>query len=104
MKRKLPEWKIGRSGRVWVAGEALRRFDLAPRNTEMCDGKLFWNDEERLTMLALLLENVGIDAAVSMGDVTLWRKAVEARELSLRKTRRSRSKGADPRTPRVRSA
>jgi len=52
---------------------------LAPEKIEMCEGKLFWSDEQRLTMLALLLENLGIDAAVGLGDAALWREATEAR-------------------------
>ena len=63
------------------------RFDLAPEKIEICDGKLFWNDRERLTMLALLLENLGVDAAVTLGDFAVWREAVEAREKSLRGSR-----------------
>ncbi|MFN8558236.1 MAG: hypothetical protein U0531_13140 [Dehalococcoidia bacterium] len=40
---------------------------MTPEKFEMIDGKLFWSDEERLTMLALMLENVGIDAALRLG-------------------------------------
>jgi hypothetical protein len=39
-------------------------------------GKFFASDEERLTMLALLLENVGTGAAVRLGDPAVWRKAI----------------------------
>ena len=42
----------------------------------MTDGKLYWDDEERLTMLGLLLENVGIDKAIRLGDPQLWREAI----------------------------
>ena len=34
------------------------------------------DDTERLTLLALLLENVGIDRAVRLGDAEVWRAAV----------------------------
>jgi len=44
----------------------------------MIDGKLYWDDEERLTMLGLLLENVGIDKAIRLGDPRLWREAIAA--------------------------
>ena len=69
-------WDIRREGRAWAGGEGLRRLELAPEKLEMIGGKLFWSDQERLTMLALLLENVGIDAAVRLGDPRLWREAV----------------------------
>jgi hypothetical protein len=40
----------------------------------MPDGApLFWDDTERLTLLALLLENVGVDRAVRLGDPEVWR-------------------------------
>jgi hypothetical protein len=39
-------------------------------------GKLFWDDTQRLTLLALLLENVGADQAVRLGDPEVWRAAV----------------------------
>lgn len=71
-----PTWDIHREGRAWGNGEAWARYDLAPEKLEMIGGKLLWSDEERLTLLALLLENVGMDAAVRLGDPRLWRQAV----------------------------
>jgi len=37
---------------------------------------MFWSDEERLNMLALLLENLSIDHAVCLGDPRVWREAI----------------------------
>lgn len=54
----------------------MARYQLTPGKMEMIGGKLFWSDEERLTMLALLLENVGVDQAVRIGDPAVWRSAV----------------------------
>lgn len=71
-------WEIRRDGRAWTADEALGRFGLTPERIEMVDGKLLLDDEERLTLLALLLENVGADAAVSLGDPAVWRAAIAA--------------------------
>jgi len=42
----------------------------------MYAGKLFWEETQRLTLLALLLENVGVDQAVRLGDPEVWRTAV----------------------------
>lgn len=56
----------------------LDRLYMAPEKMEMTQGKLFWNDEQRLAMLALLLENVGMLQAVRLGDPALWKKAVAA--------------------------
>ncbi len=42
----------------------------------MWQGKLFWDDEQRINLLGLLLENLGADQAVRMGDPSVWRDAV----------------------------
>jgi hypothetical protein len=69
------KWDIRRESRAWAA-EAKSRYELTPEKIEMINGKLLWDDEERLTLLALLLENVGVDAAVKLGDPAVWRAAV----------------------------
>ena len=74
------EWDIRREGRAWGADEARARYALAPEKIELIAGKLFWNDGERLRMLGLLLENVGLDQAVRLGNPRLWREAVAALE------------------------
>lgn len=69
-------WDIRREGHRWNAREAGERYDLTPEKIEMIDGRLFWDEEQRLVMLGLLLENVGIDAAMRLGDPAMWREAV----------------------------
>ncbi|MGE5231171.1 MAG: hypothetical protein ACM3NS_05475 [Deltaproteobacteria bacterium] len=69
-------WDIRRAGRRWAASEARGRFALTPEKFEMSDGRLFWSDAERLTLLGLLLENVGVDAAVRLGEPEVWRGAI----------------------------
>ncbi|HEY6225081.1 MAG TPA: hypothetical protein VIW26_14945 [Gemmatimonadales bacterium] len=54
----------------------MARYQLTPEKIEMVEGRLFWSDDDRLTMLGLLLENVGIDAAVRLGDPGEWKAAV----------------------------
>jgi hypothetical protein len=74
------EFDIRREGRVWTREEVKEKYHkLCPEKIELIEGKMFWSDEERLAMLGLLLENVGIDAAVALGDAELWRQAVDAR-------------------------
>jgi hypothetical protein len=70
-------WDIQRDGRAW-GGEAMGRFQMTPEKTEMVGGKLYATEEERLTMLALLLENVGAERAVRLGNASVWRAAVAA--------------------------
>jgi len=54
---------------------------------------MFWSDEQRLNMLALLLENVGMDAAVWLGDPALWKQAIDER-LNQKESRSGRDKAA----------
>ena len=69
-------WDIRRDGHAWGL-EAMSRYQMAPEKTEMVAGKLYGSEEERLTMLALLLENIGADKAVRIGNPKIWRAAVE---------------------------
>lgn len=72
-----PPWDFRREGRRWKGPEAFARFDLTAEKTEMHEGQLYWSDEDRLNMLCLLLENVGIDRVVRLGDPDVWRQAIE---------------------------
>lgn len=67
------KWDIRHEGRAWSAGEFLPRLLLAREKMEVIEGKLFWDDDERMVMLGLLLENLGIDKAVRLGDPKSWR-------------------------------
>ncbi len=71
---------IQRQGRKWSRTEVEQKYHkLCPEEIELVEGKMFWTEEERLNMLALLLENVGIDAAVGLGDPGLWKQAIDER-------------------------
>jgi hypothetical protein len=73
----MPErWDIRAEGRAWKGDEAMERWALTPEKIEMSEGRLLWDDDERLALLGLLLENVGADAAVRLGDPAVWRTAV----------------------------
>jgi hypothetical protein len=69
-------WDIRREGRAWDESEAMDRYELTPEKFEMVDGKLFWSERDRQVLLALLLENVGADVAVRLGNFDVWRAAV----------------------------
>lgn len=71
------DWDIRREGRAW-GDEASDRWELTPEKFEMWEGRLFFDEEERILLLGLLLENVGADAAVRLGDPNVWRAAVAA--------------------------
>jgi len=70
------DWDIRREGRKWSAEDVRQRYDLAPEKIELIKGKIFWSDEERLRMLGLLLENVGVDQAIRLGNPQVWREAI----------------------------
>jgi hypothetical protein len=74
------KFDIQRQGRKWTRTEIKQKYhELCPEKIELIEGKMFWTDEQRLNMLGLLLENVGIDAAVSLGDLAIWKQAIDER-------------------------
>ncbi|HZZ77288.1 MAG TPA: hypothetical protein VFE62_02150 [Gemmataceae bacterium] len=74
------KFNIQRAGRKWSSAEIKQKYHkLSPDKIELIEGKMFWSDEQRLNMLALLLENVGIDAALGLGDMLLWKQAIDER-------------------------
>jgi hypothetical protein len=74
------KFNIQRHGRKWSRTEIEKKYhQLCPEKIEMIQGKMFWTDEDRLNMLALLLENVGMDAAVGLGNPALWKQAIDER-------------------------
>ena len=75
MSDEIQDWRFQLDGRSWGDG-ALERFDLAPEKIELIRGRLFCSDEERLAMIGLLLENVGLRAVVRLGDPEMWKAAV----------------------------
>jgi len=69
------EWNIGREGREWRGEEFDKRIYQAPEKIEF-KGGIFIYEYERLTVLAMLLENLGIDKAVRLGNPDDWKAAV----------------------------
>ncbi len=54
----------------------MQRYDFLPAQVVMVRGKLLWSEEDRIILLAALLENVGALKAVQLGDPHVWRTAV----------------------------
>ena len=69
------EWKIERDGREWKGKEFDKRIYQAPEKIEYV-GEIFINERQRLTVLAMLLENLGIDKAVQLGNPEDWKAAI----------------------------
>ena len=72
------DWDIRREGRAWKGEEARQRWELTPEKLEMLAGRILSDEDERVKLLGLLLENVGADRAVRLGDPSVWRSAVDA--------------------------
>lgn len=73
-------FNIRREGRAWTPEEVQAKYqphETAPEKMELIEGKLFWSDEQRITMLGWMLEHLGADAAVRLGDPQVWKVAVE---------------------------
>ena len=62
------EWDIRRAGRQWSHEEFDRRIDQAPEKIEYVNG-IFASNRERLNVMGMLLENLGIDRAVRFEEV-----------------------------------
>jgi hypothetical protein len=75
---RLVQWDIRREGRAWTPEEWRVRRELTPDKNELRRGQLYYSEEDRLNMLALLLENVGADRAVRFGDPRVRREAIAA--------------------------
>jgi hypothetical protein len=71
-------WDIRREGRSWSSDEMRLRRELRPEKFEVHQGRMFWCVEHRLAVLGLMLENLGVDAAVRLGDPKVWREAIDA--------------------------
>jgi hypothetical protein len=64
------DWDIRREGRI-----SDERINQAPEKIEYVNG-IFASHRERLIVLGMLLENLGIDRVVQFGRVEDWKAAV----------------------------
>lgn len=64
-------------GRCWTVDEWHERGEALPEKFELIDGRMFWTQEERLALLAALLENVGIVEAVRLAPRERWLAALD---------------------------
>jgi hypothetical protein len=69
-------WTIRRQGRAWTGEEVRLRWALLPEKLEVVHGRLLWSEEERRAMLAMLLENLGLDEAVRLAPRETWLAAL----------------------------
>lgn len=80
----LHDFDIRRASRRWSIDAAMRAYRAmnenpgAPGRMEFVDGRFSHSDAQRITMLGWMLEMVGADVAVRLGDPEVWRAAVES--------------------------
>jgi hypothetical protein len=60
------DWDIRRKGRRWSHEEFDQRIYQAPEKIEFVHG-IFARERERLSVLGMLLENLGIDKVIRLG-------------------------------------
>jgi hypothetical protein len=70
------DWNIQRQGRRWSHEEFDERINQAPEKIEYVDG-IFANDRQRLIVLGMLLENLGIDKTIRFGRLEDWKAAIQ---------------------------
>lgn len=72
---------IRREGRRWTPEEIESKWRQAhvtiPEKLELIEGRVFLGDEQRITMLGWVLEQLGADVAIRMGEPEVWCEAVE---------------------------
>ena len=78
MNRDPITWKIGAESTRLSGDEFRARYDHfnMPEKFEATHGKLFWNDEQRLHVLAMLLEVVGLKRALALCPLEAIRAAL----------------------------
>ena len=69
------DWDIRSEGRRWSHEESDQRIYQVPEKMEFVDG-IFASEQERLIVLGLLLENLGIDRAIRFGKIEDWKAAI----------------------------
>lgn len=79
--RTFAPWDIRREKRRWTREEVESRLYQAPEKIEFVGG-VFSSEEERLTVLQMLLENLGIDRVVQFGKLEDWKAAIAERKAS----------------------
>jgi hypothetical protein len=76
-------WDVRRQPRRWSGEEQRHRLEIAPEKIEFVGG-IFSSDRERVIVLGLLLENLGMDKALEFGKIDDWKAAVADREQKLK--------------------
>jgi hypothetical protein len=75
----LPRFDIRLRGRAWHGSELSDRIRrLGDCKIEVLEGRLLGDEFQRRMLLGLILENVGLEAAVSLADPRIWDQALRS--------------------------
>jgi hypothetical protein len=74
------QWDIRREPRRWSNDEIRSRLELTPEHFEVFDGEMLFTEQDRVNLLGVVLEQVGIDAALRLAPNKLWREALDTYE------------------------
>src|SRR5437588_4448364 len=74
------QWDIRRAPRIWNSDEIRSRLELTPEHFEVFDGEMLFTEQDRVNLLGVVLEQVGLDAALRLAPKELWREALDAFE------------------------
>ena len=72
---KTMDWDIRRDGRPWLHELSVRRVYKVPEEIEFVDG-IFASEQERLIVMGMLLESLGINRVVRFGKLEDWKAAI----------------------------
>jgi hypothetical protein len=84
MRYQAIRWNVERKARRWTSEEFEERLAVAPEKIEFVGG-IFVGDEQRHLVLGMLLENLGMEAALKFGRIDDWEAAIAARRTEVRK-------------------
>jgi hypothetical protein len=68
-------WVIPREGHRWTREEFERRFDETRPAIAFSDASIT-SESQRYVLLALILQDLGIDAVVRFGNLADWKAAI----------------------------
>ena len=71
---------IGLEGATWTVDDWDALGNILPEKFELIDGKLFGTERYRVGMLAAMLEQMGLVAAIRLAPKELWLEALRIAE------------------------
>lgn len=71
------DWPVAREPKTFSGDEFFEMVDRFPARVDCCEGKVGANQSQRLLMLAMLIQCVGVDEVVKIGGIQNWIDAVK---------------------------